>query len=300
MKTARSKTLPGRDLEQLVEMIERAIQGNSDVLVESPKRLRDRDTRRLREHDVVLTITRVHHKIVVAVECKDRSRKVGVSEVEAFAKKCERTGVHAGLMVSSLGFTLPALLKAENYNINCLTLTEASQVNWCDPGGIELRWREISDITAIAYPERGDLVAPIRLYWNSGEEIGPTERRQLVHQSFQGVEMEEPSDDLRTRTFADPTPGMFLVDARGQRQGCRLLRLKVTYTVKSALIPFEFHEYTDLSADEKISEAAIARLVAGDFRGNLVLTKSEAEGGEINVSLQPPRRAKSSTDIDGT
>jgi hypothetical protein len=52
---------------------DRASNHDSNVLVESPKRLRDKDTGRLREHDVVLIFTQRHHEILMALECRDRS-----------------------------------------------------------------------------------------------------------------------------------------------------------------------------------------------------------------------------------
>lgn len=69
---------PGRSLEKLVAYLERHLADSGAVFVESPKRLPDKTTGKLREHDVVLTVNSGHHKILVAVECRDRSRPVGV------------------------------------------------------------------------------------------------------------------------------------------------------------------------------------------------------------------------------
>jgi hypothetical protein len=74
----------GRDLQRIVHPIETALRQNPNIKVESPKRLVDKDTGRLREHDVVLTFTEGHHEILCALECRDRSRPVGVPAVEAF------------------------------------------------------------------------------------------------------------------------------------------------------------------------------------------------------------------------
>jgi hypothetical protein len=122
---------PDEDLQRLVWVIERKTR-DSNVLVESPKRLPDKDTGRLREHDVVLTYTQPHHKLLVALKCRDRPRKVGVREVEAFHSKCERTRIDRGIMVSSIGigFTPTARKKAASYSIDCLGLDEATMLNW--------------------------------------------------------------------------------------------------------------------------------------------------------------------------
>ena len=94
----------GRSLECLVASIEQALGGKDGVQVESPKRLPDRTTGELREHDVLLTICRGHHSLRVAIECRDRSRPVGVDQVEQFCAKCQDTGIDKGVIVSPKGF----------------------------------------------------------------------------------------------------------------------------------------------------------------------------------------------------
>jgi hypothetical protein len=122
---------PGENLQRLVRAIEHAINNDANVLVESPKWLLDKDTGRPREHDVVVTIQQHHHSILLAIECRDRSRKVGVPQVEQFSKKCERTGVHHALMVSAIGFAKTALRKAAQLSIRCLSLEEVDRFDWC-------------------------------------------------------------------------------------------------------------------------------------------------------------------------
>lgn len=87
------KMRKGRSLELLVEKLERLLANDARVTIESPKRIRDLQTQKLREHDVVLTFEHAHHELIVAIECKDRSRPVGVPDIEAFAVKCSHTGV---------------------------------------------------------------------------------------------------------------------------------------------------------------------------------------------------------------
>jgi hypothetical protein len=108
-----------------------------NVRVEAKKRLPDKDTGQLREHDVVLTFSHGHHEFLLALECRDRSRPVGVDHVEAFHAKCLRTGIGRGVMVSSKGFRRTALRKAESYGIGCLTLEEVAHFDWA----LNLRWK---------------------------------------------------------------------------------------------------------------------------------------------------------------
>jgi hypothetical protein len=122
--------MPGEDLQRLAEVIERAIHDDGNVLLESPKRLPDKDTGRLREHDVVLTFMQHHHKFMMALECRDRSRKVGVPDAEAFYAECQRMGIDPGIIVWSTGFTRTALQKAA-----------ATTVRACELGDRELSGR---------------------------------------------------------------------------------------------------------------------------------------------------------------
>ncbi len=109
----------GRSLETLIASLEKQLSSDPDVIIESPKRLTDVMTGRKREHDVLLTYKRSHHTFVVAIECKDRSRPVGVSDVEAFEVKCKHTHVNQGIIVSANGFTKSALAKANKLSLRC-------------------------------------------------------------------------------------------------------------------------------------------------------------------------------------
>ena len=114
----------GRSLELLVEKLERKLSDDENVEIESPKRLPDSQTGKLREHDVVLTYSQSHHELIIAIECKDRSRPVGVPDIEAFENKCRHTSVNQGIIVSSSGFSKTALTKATGMGIKCLELKE--------------------------------------------------------------------------------------------------------------------------------------------------------------------------------
>ena len=103
----------GRSLERIIALIERQLHGRQGVKIESPSFRRDVDSGNAREFDVVITFAHDHHALTVAVECKDQSAKVDSAVVGAFSEKCNTAGIHSGVIVSSSGFTRPALIKAE-------------------------------------------------------------------------------------------------------------------------------------------------------------------------------------------
>lgn len=120
----------GKSLERLVAALERAL-SDTNASIEAPsRRLIDRDTKKPREHDVLITWDHGHHQIVTAIECRDRSRPVGVPDVEAFVDKCASTGVNSGVIVSASGFRNSARLKAESRSIVCMDLAEVEGFNW--------------------------------------------------------------------------------------------------------------------------------------------------------------------------
>ena len=113
----------GRAFESDVAKMERSLAGDPNVTdIQAPGRLRDRVTRQLREHDVLVTHKVGHDLVLTAIECRDRSRPVGVPEIEAFSTKCRHTGIDRAVIVSRAGFTTTALTKAAHENIRCYTL----------------------------------------------------------------------------------------------------------------------------------------------------------------------------------
>jgi restriction endonuclease len=127
----------GENLQQLVYTLERAINSDPAVQMASPKRFRDKKTNKPREHDVAITFNLQHHKFILVIECRDRTRPVGVPDVEAFKKKCERTGVDKGVIVSSTGFADSALTVAVAEDIGCMSLEDAERFDWCQVPAIE-------------------------------------------------------------------------------------------------------------------------------------------------------------------
>jgi hypothetical protein len=121
---------PGQRFHNLVAVLERMFAHQDGVTVTSSLRLPDKDTGRLREHDVVIIRHTHHGPNLTAIECRDQGRKVGVPQIEAFAKKCEKTGIHHGIVVAANGFTSTARTKAKALNLTCMDLAEAESFEW--------------------------------------------------------------------------------------------------------------------------------------------------------------------------
>ena len=133
----------GDAFHRLVEILERAVVDHPNITVESPKYLTDKVTGEPREHDIILTQRSPQRTTITAIECRDRSRPVGVNQVEEFHAKCEHTGVNKRVIVSRLGLYKTALKKTAHYGIDCLTFSQVESVDWVSQTDVTIRERNL-------------------------------------------------------------------------------------------------------------------------------------------------------------
>jgi hypothetical protein len=188
----------GRSLEKLVLYLKRHRVGKGTVLIESPKRLRDKSTGRLCKHDVVLTINWGYHAMLVAIECRERGRPVGLPQLEAFAQKCSATSISKSVIVSSCGFTKTALCKAEALGIHCLSLEQIKSFPWFH---CETKLRQIRtsythiDFAIITEKDFVSKTASFMLINDDGETISP----DILHDYLLAlIQKERELSDLKT------------------------------------------------------------------------------------------------------
>jgi hypothetical protein len=271
---------PGESLQRLVRALEQATNNAANVTVESPKRLPDKDTGQLREHDVVLTFSLSHHSIVMALECRDRSRPVGVPDVEAFRSKCDRTGIDKGIIVSSRGFGKKALKKAEAMEIGCLSLDETERFNWCQAPGVEFTERDLLDDGP---PWEYGTAAPFRgssqLYDSQGNALAAAHFSNIAQAALSQrppeVAAREDAEAVSTPvtcTFDNAGASAFhLIDESGAKVPLTRMVLHVKYKVRHVVIPFKFRQYIDHAGGRQLYTAAFASIEGANLDGDLVL-----------------------------
>jgi len=280
----RSMTKDGKDLQRLIRVIESARAAGKEIAIESPKYFTDRITGKRREHDVVLTIKHAHHELVVALECRDRSRKVGVPEVEAFHTKCRDTGIHSGIIVSSRGFWESARTKAKAYRIRCFTLDEVAKFDWFGPEDMLVVSRELKrlylqvDFGRPFSPNIGDLLNreghPITSDMITSAAKAALERHQTVVPT--GVGEHTVGFNVSPEVSAS-------IDQKIQHAKSATLFVTFENTVKS--VPFVFRSYNDESCSETITQAAVANVRIGDQTVDFVA--STDKDGFINIAIIP-------------
>jgi len=276
----------GKSLEQLVSSLEKALGDRDNVIVESPKRLKDKITGKKREHDVVLTIKQAHHHVIVAIECRDRSRPITVNQVESFWKKCQDTGVDHGVIVSSMGFYNTARIKSDFLGIRCLHIEEVASFDWMLAQGMHSLTKKLLHHEWVFYPEKegvadksnmevldveGNLLSQEALTSNALSQLTKLLPETLVPVEKDIINVKFPGDNLiiRNTDTGETTPVKFVI-------------AKLHYAIVDEFIPFKLIQYKD--ADEKITEAAVADFNFGTISGKfMIVGKHEDEKKVIFV-----------------
>ena len=93
-----------------------------------------------------------HYKI--GIECRKRSRKVGINSVEEFAKKIEKCKIDKGIMVSFLGFTSNAIIAAKSDSLDLYSLRQ------CRPDDVAENIRQIDFIEFTDHFARANIAIP--------------------------------------------------------------------------------------------------------------------------------------------
>jgi hypothetical protein len=281
----------GKAFHRLVHAIESAIaRGDANIRVETSKRIPDKVTGVPREHDVVLTIAREHHELVIALECRDLSRKIDVKAVEAFHSKCEHTGINSGIIVSARGFYKPAIAKATHYDIRCLTLEEAESFDWCPASGVETFLREIrGSLTTVLFPGDGIKVETIHL--EDGTPLTEDITRSWAENALNQHDFPpgQTAGDHRV-IFRELKPKLYGI-RDGERVQADAVLLELHFTVSVGFAAFSFRTYMDMGLSRQLKQVAMCAVQVGDVEADLVLSRNKE--GLITAALvsSPPALA---------
>lgn len=277
----------GKSLEKLVSSLEKVLGNAGNVSVDSPKRLRDKITGQLREHDVVLTINQAHHQVIIAIECRDRSRPITVNQVESFWKKCQDTGVDHGVIVSSMGFYNTARKKSDFLGIRCLDIEEGKFFDWMLAQGVHILTKRLLHHNWSFYPEKegiadkenmevmdveGNLLTQEVLTSNAlsqltkllPEPLEPVEK-DIINVKFNGDNL-----TIRNTETGESCPVKFVITS-------------LHYSIVDEFIPFKMIQYKE--ADENITEAAVVDFNAGNITGKFMIVGKHEE--EKKVAFVP-------------
>jgi hypothetical protein len=111
------------DFQRLIRMLTQLL--GDGAVVEESKMLTDLVSGEQREVDIYAEGTLAGQTVNIGVECRDHQRKQGLRWVEQMHSKHERLPTNLLILVSSSGFTSPAIAKADSYGINTIAPTQA-------------------------------------------------------------------------------------------------------------------------------------------------------------------------------
>lgn len=86
-----------------------------------------------RQFDVTIRFSHGLHDYLTVIECKKESRRVEISDVEAFVTKSHDAGASKAIIVSATGFQQGCIPVAQKHGIVLLSLGEAHQHNQVTP-----------------------------------------------------------------------------------------------------------------------------------------------------------------------
>jgi hypothetical protein len=281
----RNRPSNGRDLQRLIHAIESSLDAEAKVKVESPKRLVDKDTGRLREHDVILTFLAGPHELSIALECRDRSRPVGVPEVEAFGAKCQRTGISRGIIVSSKGFTKTAVGKANSQNIGCLLLDEVESFDWCQTPGVTLLSHDLIALKVRINFQKDPGEGKTLVLADGSPVTEQIFRNWALHTFNTHVANQNELSGTHTLHFVEQNPAIFIEHQTVLMQATELY-FSPTYAISRKIAPFEFRTYFDQARSRKITAVAVAKVDFGENTASMVLSRNEISG-VIKISIVP-------------
>ena len=280
----RRKSRPGRSLEKLVATLERVLGNAGNVQVDSPAFLVDRITGEQREHDVLLTINTSHHTSLIAVECRDRSRKVTVNEVEGFHAKCSDTGVGQGVIVSPRGFSRNAIAKARHHGLRTLQLNEAEGFAWLGTTGIRGVTRHIKHISWLFEPEvlLDPLPSTYTILTENGQPIQADVLRMAARAEFQKIPHSETPPPSGKKVIIFTSPGLTMRDENtAENHSIARAIVEVQYHIHEEYSPFRLVSYADSSSGTTVTDAAVADVKFGEINGQIMVVYKEDAGGRV-------------------
>jgi hypothetical protein len=271
----------GKSLETLIEQLERSLAKSENVTVSAPKRLRDRITGRLREHDVVLTVNQGHHEVLIAIECRDRSRPITVNQVEGFWAKCQDTGIDQGIIVSTKGFYKSAMIKATERRIRCLDLEYAKSLNWFLAKGIEIHTKEIRNIhwTLILVGEPEVSPTDFSIIDKNGAEISLAVLNNNAKREVSNLPDDPSVSGIQRARIVFSCEKTWVYDKSTDNSiPLKELIAEIEYEVKKEYAPFDFLTYSDSVNNQGITDAALVPIDMGDLKGKLMFVGKADKG----------------------
>lgn len=279
----------GRDLEQLAELlyrIETASDGTKVAFdkIECPGYVEDNDTGGRREFDVLATGNLGGMPFSLAIECKDWNKAVDTPVVEAFIAKCTGTSIPLRMIVSSSGFTAPALKKAEVNGVQCRSLAEVEKPDWLAMDNMKYIHRRVQGFHIFCRTANDVAVEDRkRVLDDEGLELTADRQSTLTHSAFREASSMFDAAGHHEIVVKYETPGWSVEKTDGSHEPILDMSVTVKFEVVEQVVSVQsFQEQVHGKGEP------LVRAVADFVLGQLVI--SEREDGSKGVAFAPRNR----------
>lgn len=201
---------PGRQFERLLAALNELENNDPSFSVQSPAFLPDKVTGQRREVDILLSYGSGNAVTRVALECKEHARKIDVKEVEAFTSKVADLDVDQMVMVSSSGYTAPAVLKAAHRGLIVQTIEQSTRYDWTHTAGVLADWICFDSFAIEGYTDQVTIPC-IRMFGPVGSEITHSQVMDAVGAAL----LADPLDLERSEDDATERPNEVVLALRG-------------------------------------------------------------------------------------
>jgi len=274
---------PGKQLKRLIAALESLLAGSGASIEAPSRRLLDRDTGEPREHDVLISWDHGHHQILTAIECRDRSRPVGVPDVEAFADKCASTGVHSAVIVSATGFRRTAERKAKSRAVTLMHLKKVHEYDWKGEVRFVGYTRQFNMMYCRPVLLHGSPRAIVGVYNPSGRRITDDEIMQVVMDGVSHAELKQKDVGVVWKaSFTIVTPDCGARDLSGKMWTLSHIVVETEFTTIRTESPSTKYEY--IGGGMRYS-VATADVTSGAGGGKIVMVRKE--DGSATVGCVP-------------
>jgi hypothetical protein len=291
-KRSKRMVRKGRELERLVASLQAALKSHGNTKIESPKFLKDLRNGQDREFDVVITVTDAQFPLIVALECRDRTAAVDTPEVEQFWAKCQDTLVNKSCIVSSTGFSKPALTKAQDRGITCLTLTEAEKLSWLGTDHFTRRTRRIGRVQVIVADSlrAEDIIGACH---KDGSQMDERDNARIANRLLDmvGDTWGDPGQYEKKIQINSDRCGIYLRDTTGAIRQVETFFITIPYEIVDERVPLHLHHYKDEGSGKFVANLASATWKSGETTKRVILAEKPGSP-DLIVMLERSRKDK--------
>ncbi|MDG9671797.1 restriction endonuclease [Hahella sp. CR1] len=278
----------GRELERLVKVLEKNTH-EIGATVLSPAYLIDKTTGEKREIDVLISYGSGRHKRLTAIECKDWKAKVDVKVVDEFWAKLGCLNINKGIIVSSSGFTQPALTKAEFYNISCLHMEDLESLEWLPLANIVVLRKVVTKCNFkinIDFEFVNGIKNP-KIILSNGNEFNKNIMKINAISHVNKISIDGLESDKTYRELVKFHPKDFKVidvDLEKEYPAVEVF-MYVEYILETQLYDIKRIKYTDITEGEVVCNAAFANIDIGKEKSGY-LTLIQLQDGSVKVAYE--------------